>query len=76
MITVSLVKARDVAHQLRRDARAAEFAPLDIQATVPALSVQAEVARQAVRDKYAVMQEQIDAAQTVEEMKALLPQRG
>ena len=34
----------------------------------------AEAARQAIRDKYAAMQGAIDAASTVEEIKAAMPQ--
>lgn len=33
----------------------------------------AEAERQKIRDKYAEMQASMDAAQTVEELKALLP---
>lgn len=65
-------KAKIIAHDVRRAKRAAEFAPLDIEATIPAKANQAEAARQAIRDKYAVMQEQIDAAQTVEQLKELI----
>jgi hypothetical protein len=35
---------------------------------------QAEGARQAIREKYAALQVQMDLAQTPEELKALLPQ--
>jgi len=69
-----LNKAKGIAHDKRRAARAKEFAPLDVEATIPAKAAQAEAARQAIRDKYAVMQTQMDAATTVEELKALLPQ--
>jgi hypothetical protein len=34
---------------------------------------QAEAARQAIREKYAALQAQMDAAQTPEELKTLLP---
>jgi len=61
----------------RRAARAAEFAPHDevISKQIPGASAeQAEAARQNIRDKYEIMQAQMDAANTVEELKALLPQ--
>jgi hypothetical protein len=74
MIVVNLEKAKDIAHDKRRAARSAEFAPLDIKATIPNEAAAAETARQAIRDKYAAMQVQMDAAQTPEELKALLPQ--
>jgi len=35
MITVNIDKAKAIAHDKRRAARAAEFAPLDIKATIP-----------------------------------------
>lgn len=73
MIVVNLDKAKQIAHEKRRAARAEEFAPLDVQATIPAKVAEAEAARQAIRDKYAVLQAQMDAVQSVEELKGLLP---
>ena len=73
MITVNITKAKAVVHDKRRAARAAEFAPLDIKATIPSEAAAAEAARQAIRDKYAAMQTEIDAAQTPDELKALMP---
>jgi len=74
MITVNLDKAKGIAHEKRRAARAEEFAPLDIKATIPSEAAEAEAARQVIRDKYAVLQDQMDAAATVDELKALLPE--
>jgi hypothetical protein len=68
MITINIDKAKSVAHDMRRAARAAEFAPLDIKATIPAEAATAEAARQAVRDKYAVIQSDIDSALGVPEL--------
>jgi predicted nucleic acid-binding Zn-ribbon protein len=73
-IVIDLNKAKEIAHDKRRAARTAEFAPLDIKATIPSEAAAAEAARQAIRDKYAAMQSQMDAATTVEELKALLPE--
>jgi len=73
MITINMTKAKEIAHEKRRAARSAEFAPLDIKATIPSEAQAAEAARQAIRDKYATMQAQMDVAQTPEELKALLP---
>jgi predicted nucleic acid-binding Zn-ribbon protein len=73
-IKIDLNKAKEIAHDKRRAARTAEFAPLDIKATIPSEAAAAEAARQTVRDKYAAMQSQMDAATTVEELKALLPE--
>ena len=76
-IGINLDKAKDIAHDKRRAARAEEFKPYDevIMKQIPGNDqTQAEAARQAIRDKYAAIQEQMDAAQTPEELKALLPQ--
>lgn len=37
---------------------------------IPAKAVEAEAKRQVVRDKYSVMQTEIDAATSIEELKA------
>lgn len=66
----NLNKAREIAHDKRRAARAAEFAPLDVEATIPAKAAQAEAKRQAIRDRYAVMQTSIDAAKDIDQLKA------
>ena len=69
MITVNVDKAKDIAHTIRRAKRAKEFAPLDILATIPNQAATAEIGRQAIRNKYAAMQTQIDSAVTPEEIK-------
>jgi len=68
MIAINIDKAKAIAHDKRRAARAAEFAPLDIKATIPSEAVAAEAARQAIRDKYAVIQTDIDTAPGVLEL--------
>ena len=73
MIQIDMTKAKAIAHEKRRAARAEEFAPLDIKATIPNEAEAAEAARQVVRDKYAAMQDAMNAATTPEELKALLP---
>jgi hypothetical protein len=73
MITINIDKAKIIAHDKRREARSAEFAPLDIKATIPSEATAAETARQAVRDKYATMQVAIDSATTTEQIKAVMP---
>jgi hypothetical protein len=74
MITINLTKAKGIAHDKRRVVRSAEFAPLDIKATIPAETAQAEAARQVIRDKHAQIQQQIDSAASVQELKAILDQ--
>jgi hypothetical protein len=76
VITINLDKAKNIAHDKRRVARSAEFAPLDIKATIPAEAQAAEAARQVIRDKYATMQTAIDAATTVDQIKAVMPQEN
>jgi len=73
MITINIDKAKTIAHDARRTARSAEFAPLDIKATIPSEASAAEAARATVRAKYATMQTAIDAATTPDEIKAAMP---
>ena len=72
MITVNIEKAKLIAQEKRREARTEEFKQLDIQATIPAMAAQAEAERQVIRDKYAEMQTEIDAASTVDEIKVVI----
>jgi hypothetical protein len=76
MIQINMTKAKAIAHDARRAARAKEFEPHDaiIMKQIPGVdAAAAEAARQAVRDKYAALQTQMDAAQTPDELKALMP---
>ena len=41
MIKVNLDKAKEITHEVRRTERTKEFAPLDIQATIPSMAVEA-----------------------------------
>ena len=78
-IGISMNKAKEIAHEQRRAARSEEFKPYDeiIMKQIPGNDyTQAEAARQAIREKYATMQAQMDAAQTPEQLKALLPSMG
>jgi hypothetical protein len=71
-----LDKCKDIAHDKRRAARAEEFAPYDdiIAKQIPgADAVAAEAARQEIRDKYTEMQNNIDAATTVEQLLEVTP---
>ena len=75
MITINMDKAKGIAHDLRRAARAKEFEPYDnvIAKQIPGTAFQeAEAARQAIRDKYAQMQTRLDVAQSPEELKSIL----
>jgi hypothetical protein len=75
MITINLFKAKAVAHDIRRQRRAEEFAPLDevIMKQIPGTDVQAvEAQRQAIRDKYAALQSNIDAAEDAQSLRTLI----
>ncbi len=72
MIVINLDKAKNIAHEVRRQKRAEEFAPLDIKVTIPSEAATAEAERQAIRDKYAAIQQEIDSAKTPEEIKQVL----
>jgi hypothetical protein len=76
MITININKAKTIAHDVRRAARAEEFKPFDdaIAKQIPGQAQGAEAERQKIRDKYAQMQTAIDAAATVDEIKAAMPQ--
>jgi hypothetical protein len=70
-----LERCREIGHDKRRVARAEEFKPHDelIAKQIPgADAVAAEAARQEIRDRYALVQEAIDAAATPDEIKAAL----
>ena len=74
-ISINLDKAKAIAHDLRRQQRAAEFAPLDkaIATRIPGMEPDViEEKRQAVRERYADIQDAIEAAETPEEIKAAI----
>jgi len=75
VITINVTKAKVIAHDVRRAARTEEFKPYDdaIAKQIPNETDGAEAARAAIRAKYAAMQSEIDAASTVEEIKAAMP---
>jgi len=72
VITINLDKAKNIAHDKRRIARSAEFAPLDIKATIPAEAQTAEAARQVIRDKYATIQNNINSVTNVDALKQIV----
>ncbi len=76
MIKIDLTKAKEIAHDIRREARAKEFQPYDevIMKQIPGNDLtQAEAKRQEIREKYAELQQQMDAAQTANELRVLVP---
>jgi hypothetical protein len=77
MITINLTKAKTIAHDKRREARAEEFKPYDevIMKQIPGVdATAAEAARAAIRTKYTEMQTAINSATTVDQIKSALPQ--
>ena len=75
MIVINIDKAKNIGHDIRREKRAEEFKPFDevIMKQIPGKDfAEAEAARQAIRSKYEVIQQQIDAAVTPEEIKQVL----
>jgi len=73
MIKINIEKAKDIAHEKRRAARSEEFKPWDLKATIPSEQSIAEAERQKIRDKYAALQDQMNAAKSVEELAQLIP---
>jgi hypothetical protein len=75
MIVINIDKAKTITHNKRREAREQEFKPHDeiIMKEIPGKDLQqAEFERQKIRDKYRVIQDRIDAANTPEELKQIL----
>lgn len=74
MIKINLEKAKNIAHNLRRAARTAEFEPYDniIAKQIPGETENAETERSKIRAKYASYQYEIDNARSVEQLTELL----
>ena len=73
-IVIDVTKAKAIGHDIRRAARAEEFKPFDeaIAKQIPGAADGAEAQRQIIREKYAAIQTQIDAATTPDEIKVAL----
>jgi len=70
-----LGQCRVIGHQMRRAQRNAEFAPFDeiITKQIPGLdATEAEANRQAIREKYALIQDAIDIAEDPDTIKLAL----
>jgi hypothetical protein len=75
MIIINMNKAKAIAHEARRAARAAEFEPYDaiIMKQIPGTdAAAAEAERQKIREKYAAIQVDIDSAPGVSELKLIV----
>jgi hypothetical protein len=65
-------KCKTIGHDIRRAARAEEFKPFDeiIAKQIPGLDAsEAEAARQAIREKYVLIQDAIDIAEDADAIK-------
>ncbi len=75
MIVINIEKAKGIAHEIRRAKRAEEFAPYDevIMKQIPDVdATETEASRQAIRDKYATIQTNIDSIADVESLTTLV----
>jgi hypothetical protein len=74
-VEVDLDQAKSIGHDIRRTQRAEEFKPYDevIAKQIPGVdAAEAEAARQAIRDKYAAVQDAVNAAKTPDAIKVAL----
>lgn len=74
MIQVDINKAKEISHTKRRNKRAELFKQLDIEAAIPTFAEQAEAQRQIIRDEFAVIQTEIDDAESVDQLKVIITQ--
>lgn len=74
MIIINIDKAKTIGHSIRREKRAEEFKPFDdaIAKQIPSQVDDAEQARQAIREKYADIQNLIDSAKNTDSIKSAL----
>jgi hypothetical protein len=75
MITINVTKAKTIAHDVRRAARAEEFKPYDevIMKQIPGNdATAAEEARATIRVKYATIQNQINSASSVNDLTEIV----
>lgn len=77
MIKVNFNKAKDISHDMRRAVRAEEFAPLDeiIAKKIPGYE-EAEAARKEIRERYALIQNEINECECVDSLKAVLIEKN
>ena len=74
MIVINIKKAKDIAHDIRRASRGAEFEPLDalFASQIPGTDFTAiEAERQLIRDKYEAIQLDINTSISVAELSTI-----
>lgn len=69
ILSVDFDKFKEIVHDGRRSARSIEFRPWDLKYMIPSEQSNAEIERQKIRDKYALIQSEIDSTVTVDELK-------
>jgi len=69
---IDIKVARELAHDHRRAAREVLFAPLDKDSLIPMKAVAAEAARAEIREADAIIQKNIDSANTVGHLRKAL----
>ena len=75
MITLNMNKVKDISHEIRRKAREIEFEPLDtiIAKQIPGQNIsKIEESRQAIRDKYSQIQNDIDSANNINQIYSII----
>lgn len=72
IIKIDMVKAKEIAHNIRRRDRDDKMRLLDIDATIPSKAEEAEAKRQEIRELNDLVQQEIDAAETPEDLKVAL----
>lgn len=75
MIKINLTKAKEIAHNIRRQKRDEEFSPIDslIAKQLPSNDFKKlESERQKIRDKYSVIQIKIDDCKNIEELENVI----
>lgn len=77
MIAINITKAKAIAHEIRRANRELEFAPYDeiVAKQIPGKVADAEQARERIRQRYANIQNLVDAASTIDELKEAIANR-
>lgn len=75
MIKIDITKAKNIAHDIRRKLREQEFSPLDnkIAKQIPGVNFsEIEMQREMIREKYHIIQKEIDNANDIYHIKKIL----
>lgn len=75
-VEIDMSRAKNVAHARRRFRRSERMKPHDRDATIPVKAVEAEAARQVIRDADAALQVELDAALNPTQLKQRMRDGG